>query len=227
MSTSQTLDRGLTALALIAAAGEPPTIDGVAADLGVHRSVAYRIIRTLEDHHLVRRDEDGRCHPGVGLAVLARSARTAVQAAAIDELAALANRVRLTSFLVLRDGSEAVTVESIEPAGSLVGVSYKPGTRHPVDRGAPGIALLAAGPPAVGERPEVDEARRRGWASSRAEVIPGMASVAAPLVGHEASVAVISLAADDRDEAELATAVMAAAASIADRLGTRPAATAR
>ncbi|MGE0000411.1 MAG: helix-turn-helix domain-containing protein, partial [Ilumatobacteraceae bacterium] len=60
-SPSQTLDRGLTALEWIALADRPPSIDEVAQHLDVHRSIAYRIVRTLEDHRLVRRDPNGRC----------------------------------------------------------------------------------------------------------------------------------------------------------------------
>jgi hypothetical protein len=52
--SSQTLDRGLTALAAIATADVAPTIDQLAGALGVHRSIAYRVVRTLEAHGLVR-----------------------------------------------------------------------------------------------------------------------------------------------------------------------------
>ena len=36
------------------------TIDELSSRLGLGRSVTYRIIRTLEDHRLVRRDTLGR-----------------------------------------------------------------------------------------------------------------------------------------------------------------------
>src|SRR6185312_15125652 len=47
---SQTLSRGIRILELLGDAGEPLTIDEVARRLGVHRSVGYRLLRTLEDH---------------------------------------------------------------------------------------------------------------------------------------------------------------------------------
>ena len=49
---SQTLSRGLSILEILADASGPLGIDDVAAHLGVHRSVAYRLIRTLEEHGL-------------------------------------------------------------------------------------------------------------------------------------------------------------------------------
>ena len=71
---SQTLDRGLRLLEAIADAPEPVTTGQVAAMVGLHRSVAYRLLRTLEDHRLVRREPGDRFAPGYRLATLARRA---------------------------------------------------------------------------------------------------------------------------------------------------------
>ena len=74
-SPSQTLSRGIRALEILAEAQQPLTIAELADAMGVHRSVAYRILRTLEDHSLLVRDDGGRVQPGPGLAVLARGCR--------------------------------------------------------------------------------------------------------------------------------------------------------
>ena len=155
MSTSQTLDRGLAMLESIAWAAAPPTIDELAEVHGVHRSIAYRIVRTLEARHLVRRDTSGRCHAGVRLASLARGVRAPLLTAAVPALTSLANELGMTSFLVVRDGDEAVTIESIEPQTSEIHLAYRPGIRHPVELGAPGLALLAGSPLVDGERADV------------------------------------------------------------------------
>ena len=68
-SPSQTLSRGIRALEILAEAQQPLTIAELADAMGVHRSVAYRILRTLEDHSLLVRDDGGRVQPGPGLAV--------------------------------------------------------------------------------------------------------------------------------------------------------------
>jgi hypothetical protein len=148
--------------------------------LGVHRSIVYRILRTLEDHRLVSRSSDGLCELGVGLAVLSRAVRRDLQAAALPELTYLADELGMTAFLVVADAAEAVTLLTVEPRHSSAHVAYRPGVRHPVDRGAPGLALLSGAARRSGERAEVAEARTRGWARSSGEVIPGMSSVAAP-----------------------------------------------
>ena len=50
---SQTLDRGIRILEHLATAGGPQPIADIAAALGLHRSIAYRLVRTLEAHQLV------------------------------------------------------------------------------------------------------------------------------------------------------------------------------
>lgn len=193
MSTSQTLSRGLTALEFIASATDAPRIEQVAEHLDVHRSIAYRIVRTLEDHHLVQRDSAGCCKPGIRLAALGRFARPTLQTAAVTELARLADELAMTCFLVVRDGDEALTIESLEPTNSQFHLTYKPGIRHGIDRGAPGIAILADGPHVIGERAEITAARASGSARTTGEVIPGLASIAVPVRGHDASIAAVFL----------------------------------
>jgi DNA-binding IclR family transcriptional regulator len=219
---SQTLDRGLTALELIALATRPPSIDEIARHLDVHRSIAYRIVRTLEDHRLVRRDGDGRCVPAERLAALGGNVRVPLRTAALPELTVMAEDLRMTAFLVVREGDEAVTVESVEPRTTAAHVAYRPGNRHPVDRGAPGIALLAGGPANPGERPEVADARRRGWATSRGEVIAGVAAVASWIDGPDGlagAVACIYPAGAEVEAHVLAQRVRAGATAIAHALG--------
>ena len=213
---SQTLDRGLAVLELVALAAAPLAVDEVASGLGLHRSIAYRLLRTLEDRRLVERDQRGRYGAGTHLAVLARSARTPLRDAAGPALSALAERLGMTAFVVVRDGDEAVTVDVVEPRSVDVHVVYRPGARHAIDSGAPGLALLAAEPATRGERADVARARRRGWASSRGEVLPGMASVAAP-VGVGAAIAVLWLAAQPIAVDTVVAAVVAAARTITDR----------
>jgi DNA-binding IclR family transcriptional regulator len=193
VAPSQTLDRGLACLDLVAAADRAVSVDSAAEALGLHRSIVYRLMRTLELRRLVERDSDGDFLPGPYLAVLSRSVRRSLRAAAASVVANLAEEMQMTAFVVVADGDEAVTIDSVEPRSLNAHVAYRPGTRHPINRGAPGLALLAARPAQVDERPEVGIARSRGWAESEAEVIAGMASVASP-IAQEGALAVLWLA---------------------------------
>ena len=64
---SQTLDRGIRILEHLAAAGSPQSIMDIAAGVDLHRSITYRLLRTLETHELVERDTAGRSGSVSGL----------------------------------------------------------------------------------------------------------------------------------------------------------------
>ncbi|MBN9241135.1 MAG: ArsR family transcriptional regulator [Micrococcales bacterium 70-64] len=175
---SQTLSRGIRVLEVLAES--PLTIQGLAQALDVHRSIVYRILRTLEDHGLVARDAAGLVSLAPRMAALARGVERNLQSAALPELTAAANDLGATTFLVTLDHAECVTLLSVEPRAGAT-VAQRPGTRHPLSVGAPGIAiqsLLADAQLAGTPRRPLDA---RGWASSHDEVIAGLSSVAVPL----------------------------------------------
>jgi DNA-binding IclR family transcriptional regulator len=221
IAPSQTLDRGLACLDFVVASDRPVSVDATAAALGLHRSIVYRLMRTLELRHLVERDAEGDYSAGTYLAVLSRSVRRSLRVAAAPVLANLAERLQMTAFLVAADGAEAVTLDSVEPTSLNAHVAYRPGTRHPIDRGAPGIALLAGRPPLPGERPAVTEARHVGWAFSEAEVISGLAAIAVP-IDDQGAIAVLWLAGNPVDTSMVAAQVAAAAGEVCLRLGLGP-----
>ncbi len=184
---SQTLDRGLRVLEHITEAPAPLTVAEVAREVGMHRSITYRMLRTLEAHGLIARDAAGRYLPAAGLAVLAGRVTPTLRAVAAPQLQRLAVASEMTAFLVVRHDDEVVTVEVVEPLATTAHVSYRPGVRHPLDRGAPGLALLAGSSRQPGERPEIEQCRSRGWAFTEGEVIEGYRSVAAPVVDRSGS----------------------------------------
>src|SRR4051794_41309485 len=62
----QSVDRALTILELLAREGDAGVTE-IAADLGVHKSTAFRLLATLEAHRLVEQDGDrGRYRLGAG-----------------------------------------------------------------------------------------------------------------------------------------------------------------
>lgn len=223
---SQTLSRGLLVLEYLAETADPPTIAQVAAQLGVHRSIAYRILRTLEDHGLVSRGPDGRIQLAPRMAALARSVSRDLQAAALPALTSAANELGMTAFLVVLDRDEVVTLVSVEPSHTHASVAQRPGSRHPLSAGAPGIAiqstLSAAQWRTLGgtPRPEAADAAARGFATSHDEVIRGLSSVAVPLAlaGQPAAALAVVYVASARPVEDLAARLREAAAVIADEL---------
>jgi DNA-binding IclR family transcriptional regulator len=176
-------------LEILAEATGPLSIADLATELGVHRSIAYRILRTLEDHRMVVRDAGGSVKLGPQLAALARGVSRDLQTAVLPELTAVASELSMTAFLVVLDRDECVTLVSVEPRHTNGSVAQRPGTRHPLSVGAPGIAIqsslsddeVSSLLPGYRVRDEVLDARSNGFATSHGEVIPGVSSVSVPL----------------------------------------------
>lgn len=225
---SQTLSRGIRILEMLADAHEPLTIDEVAGRLEVHRSIAYRLLRTLEDHRLVGRDPAGRVLLGARMAALAAGVAPDLQAAALPELTAVANDLGMTCFLTVLDGDECVTLTSVEPRHAMASVAQRPGRRHPVTAGAPGKVILGALPrPAwpVSASPRLEEeasaAAARGYAVSHDEVIPSVRSVAVPLRlrGREPAAVAVVYVVSDHEPPEIAARLATSVATVRDTLG--------
>ena len=225
---SQTLSRGIRILEILADAREPLSIDELARRLDVHRSVAYRLVRTLEDHGLIGREDSGRVALGARMAALAAGVAHDLQAEALPELTAVANELGMTCFVSVLDHDECVTLVSVEPRHAVASVAQRPGTRHPVTVGAPGKAILSMLPerdwgadisPVL--RGEVADAAARGWAESHDEVIPSLKAVAVPLLVRgrgPAAMAVVYLA-SEHDNAEIAARLRRSAQIVRDALG--------
>ena len=227
-SQSQTLSRGIRALELLAEAENPLSIAELSEGLGVHRSIAYRILRTLESHSLVMRDDAGRVAAAPGLAALARGVSRDLQSAALPELSALANELSMTAFIAVWDRQNCVTLMTVEPTHSRTALIQRPGTRHSFTAGAPGIAIQSALTeeqwdrlaPGQKYRSESRTARERGYAVSHNEVIEGVSAVAAPIsaVGQlPAAVAVVYFG-SGKDEDAMGRQLVRTARRIEDAL---------
>jgi DNA-binding IclR family transcriptional regulator len=205
--TAQTLDRGLRLLQFVADTPGGLTVTEAAGRLGVGRAVVYRLAATLVAHGLIRRDQAGRLRLGAGVLHLARRAQPLVADAALPALRELAERVGATAHLTVAEGTEAVALAVVEPSWTRFHVAYRTGSRHPLERGAAGRAILA------GRTGGVDAVTTSG------ELEPGAYGVAAPVLGVEgleASVGVVALA--PLDAGTVGPAVRQAATAIATAL---------
>lgn len=189
-------------LTLVAETPGGLTVTEAAQHLGVGRAVIYRLAATLVEHGMLRRDANGRLLIGVGLVHLARRAQPLLADAALPALRRLADLVGATAHLTVADGTEAVAVAVVEPTATVFHVAYRSGSRHPLESGAAGRAILTG---------EV--------CSSAGELQPGAYGVAAPVlgvIGLSASVGVVALV--PLDVAQIGPKVAAAAAMIATAL---------
>jgi DNA-binding IclR family transcriptional regulator len=206
--TSQTLARGLRVLRLLAEEPRGVTMTDLARRVDVNRTVAYRLVATLVDFGLARRDSEGRVYVGVGVIELARAIEPLLRDQARPVLRKLAEDVGATAHLTIAEGDEALAIAVIEPSWTDYHVAYRVGTRHPLDRGAAGRAI------ALGR---VDDAAP--YAVTHDELQPGASGLAAPVrgvTGLECSVGVVALGELDVDS--VGVRVVRAASDLARRL---------
>lgn len=204
--SSLTLERGLSLLQAVAdAESEAPTISDLAASIGVSRAAVYRLLGPLQSRGLVRR-EGSRVRLGLGVLWLAGRVLPQLRVASTPALRGLAEKVGATAHLTVADGSEAQAVAVVEPSWTSYHVSYRVGTRHPIQRGAAGRAVdLPVGAPR--------------WISSSGDLQQGAFGVAAPVrgvPGLRASVGVVALQPIAADE--IGPMVVEAAEAVAEAL---------
>lgn len=196
----QTLDRGLTALHAVSQAMEGLTVAELAVRMGLHRAITYRLVRTLELHGLVMKAPGGKYFLGPG--VLPLSSRFAPQLRSIARplLQDLSNKTKASAFISISDGQDCVPIDVVDADASVLHVTYKVGSRHPLTRGAAGHAILSSRPPSADDSEPVIRARAEGVSISIGELQPGAVGVASPVAmpgailgGVEASVGVVAL----------------------------------
>lgn len=208
--TSQTLDRGLRLLSLLAEPGPAPagpggqrqgpagpggqrqglgwSVTDLAGHLGISRPAVYRLLATLEAHGMVARGRDGQVRLGLGVLPLAQAVTPLLEQVAAPLLRQLAEEMGATAHLTVAEpgpAGEAVAVAVVEPSRTDWHVAYRVGSRHPLGRGAPGRAILSA---------------RHGnggpYVVTEGELQPGAIGIAAPVLGVaglEASVGLVTI----------------------------------
>lgn len=208
---SQTLDRGLQVLSLLAHR-DGLTIAEVSGELKTARAVVYRLVRTLELHRLVER-RDNRLFLGIGLAQLAIRFRPRLQDIAQPILRILSRQTNSTALLSVADGDHALVLMTEEPEESTLHLAMRRGARHPLTVGADGVAILAGRPSSSKDSPDVVQARRDGYALSVGALQSGAVGVAAPIRTSDwatASIGVVQVGTEVSDPAILDSVTAAA-----------------
>ncbi|MFD9460970.1 IclR family transcriptional regulator [Streptomyces sp. NPDC060027] len=111
---SQTVDRALSILPLLAEG--PADLGQVADRLGVHKSTALRLLRTLHEHGLVYRQSDQRYRLGARLFALAQEAveNLDVREIAHPHLVRLNEQCGHTVHLAVHEENEVLYIDKVE-----------------------------------------------------------------------------------------------------------------
>lgn len=217
---AQTLARGLHALKTVATSADGMTAVDLAEFLEVHRTIAYRILSTLCEAGLLARGKDGRYRGASGLVQLAEGGYGSMRAAALPILQTLADQLRTTVTLFVRDGNTATALAVVESAGQSFRMAFAQGNRHTLDQGSAAHAIRSLDPPHADDSVAVRTARDQGYSTTSGEVEPNLYGLAVPVPGTAALVpACINLVSNRGEVAETSLqAVVAAAVKLADEL---------
>jgi DNA-binding IclR family transcriptional regulator len=190
---SSTGDLMLSVLEVVAERG-PVTAAECARACDINRTVAHRLLTTLALRLYVVKGQRGYVI-GPGALALGHAGSNSLAAVARPEMARLAGEIRETVVLQTLSGQDAVVLDQALDASHLVVVRHNPGSRHPLHRGASGLAILAHQPErtidGILAGVAADEAaalvrtlqsvRDKGFAHTRNELQLGVHGLAAPI----------------------------------------------
>ncbi|MDO9378012.1 MAG: IclR family transcriptional regulator [Nocardioidaceae bacterium] len=249
-SPVQSVDRALAILEILADAGEAGVTD-IGAQLGVHKSTAFRLVGSLEARGLVEQTAE-RGKYRLGVAILRLAAATTARLDVVQEARPFARRLATdtgeTVNVAVLNGGAALYLDQIAGSSALQPHNWV-GQRVPLHATSNGKVLLSGleddqvraevGPDLRAYTPttvvdvdvllaEVARVRERGHVVVVDELEHGLTAVAAPVRGvHGDVVASLSVSGPTFrfDAAKLARAtelVVAAADDSSRRLGHRP-----
>jgi DNA-binding IclR family transcriptional regulator len=241
------VDRALSVLEILAAHGEAGVTE-VAAELGVHKSTAFRLVAVLESRGFVEQLADrGKYRLGFGVVRLAGAAAAQLDIAqegrrVCEELAA---DLEETVNIAILDSDRAVNVSQVRGPAALSTHNWV-GQGTPLHATSSGKVLLAHAPDAVRKgalsrelqrftpatitdpeelQQHLDRIVEQGWGSTVEEYEVGLSAVAAPVRGADGDViAALSVSGpsfrmDVEDFPRLARRVKASADELSRRLG--------
>jgi DNA-binding IclR family transcriptional regulator len=208
----QSVQRAIDLLMYVGECGRAVGVTEVALRLGLPKTSAHRLLKTLTYRHLLEHVDAGRYRPGLGMLLLSPPAlgASALTRAADPLLSALAAALGETFFLVVRRGDQLIVVHKLEGSGFLR-ASPSVGSVVPVHATAVGRVFLAfssdlsvATPleaytrttPKSASRLErlVEQTRQERWALSVDEWHEGLAAIAAPVFSGERLIAAVAVA---------------------------------
>jgi DNA-binding IclR family transcriptional regulator len=186
------LDRSVALLDLLA--DGPQSLRRLSDTSGLPRPTAHRLLVALETHGLVARDAAGLFRLGPRLTELALRVGPALDLAALagPVLARLHETTSESVQLYVRSGDQRLCVAARD-AGTGLRDSVPVGALLPLAAGSGGKVLLAWSADAARfdavPASELAAIRARGWAASVAEREAGVASVSAPVLRPDGTIA--------------------------------------
>jgi IclR family transcriptional regulator, acetate operon repressor len=206
----QSVDRAVSVLEFLALHGEVG-ITELAAELGVHKSTAFRLVAVLDSRGLVEQTtERGKYRLGFGIVRLAGATTAQMDLARESKPVCerLANAIGETVNVAILDGGYAINVSQMRGTAAIAS-DNRVGQRTPLHATASGKVLLAYQSPELQDelvgrplhpytpstivdpaqlREALLDIRQSGWGWTSGEYEIGLNAVAAPIHGADGAV---------------------------------------
>jgi IclR family transcriptional regulator, acetate operon repressor len=212
---SQAVDRAAALLAMVIRSDDPRTFTSLVEEAGLAKSTTSRLLHALERNRLIQRDRQGSFRAGAMFAVYAARQRTVHDLVELSRpaLERLAEQTGETVNFAVPRGTGVVQIAQVD-GRYLLGATNWVGIEVPAHCSALGKVFYAhqrlplppegpleqRTPATLGTvrqlRAELDEVRRRGWASAWEELEVGLVAVAVPVragSGDESVVGAVSV----------------------------------
>lgn len=189
---AKTLARGIAALQAVVDAPDGLSAQEVAETLGVHRTIAHRMLVTLAEARLIAKGSDAKYRGAVGLMKLQSARYTALKHLLEPYLADLAERIGAAVTLLVEEGDQAVALMAHSPKDTRFQLAFSEGDRHSINLAAGGLALRSLMPKYAGEA-GVAQVKADGYAVTYGEVEPGAWGLAVPLDVPDGPIACLNM----------------------------------
>ncbi len=187
--------------------------------LGIHKSTLVRLLQSMVAEGFIEQNpENGEYRLGIKTfeigSLYSRTRMMNIGALAHPPMQRLSSQLALSANLAIRDGGEIIYVETIEPVGRPMRVSYSAGDRFGVHHTALGKAIIAFLPDEQRQSlieklelapltphtlstvndlaKELEHVRECGYAVDDEESLPGLRCVGAPIWNDRRVVAALS-----------------------------------
>ncbi|TDI58361.1 MAG: IclR family transcriptional regulator [Alphaproteobacteria bacterium] len=250
MKTVRSVERAIRLLLLVAQSDQPLALSEISRTTGIDKATALRLLQTLIESQLLRRDlQTRRYSPSGNLWQLPKSWHGDLRHLSMPHLETLRRATEETVSLVCPRGLERVVVEALAALHELCVVPAI-GSAQPIYAGASGKVIMAFMPDAERERvisltglkpvtpasisdkstylAVLSDVRNKGYAFSSGDVTVGASALAAPVFDSDDSVAaVVAVRCPDvrmppERVIQIAPLVIQAAHEISRRLGHEP-----
>lgn len=198
MKGTQTLERALDILFVLAEEGGTLSVTEIAQKVAIPESTAYRLLQTLDRNGIIERRGKGNIGLGLRILDLARNLNNQIeqQLSVLSKpiMEKLAEETGETIVLFVRTGIKVICIQNV-PGSYLVRFVVENGKTFALNEGATGKSILAFENSKVKDQvlrslskeeaeklaKELEVIRQNGYSSTFSEVDEGIFGIAAPI----------------------------------------------